>query len=900
MIVRHWVLYPGILMLVLFLSCIQLQAQSLLDQSVSNFKSDGLSAIDAIIEIGEKADINISFSSDIFENNHPVFIKKRTASIQTLLGLCLKEEFIQYEVKGESIILTARPRRQKSISGFIRDAESGEPLIGAYAIHSTSGRGTTSNEYGFYSLTHAEGYHHITVSYVGYQSITRYIKLDGNKNLNFKLVPNNSLIEVVVEASRYDSIDYEKIPHSSQSNKPSLEQKDISEGASLGGEKDILQLAYLKPGVQSGVGGLGGMHVRGGHEDQNLILMDGVTVYNHAHALGIISIFNSSAINQSQLIKGGFSAKYGGRLSSVLDVRTKEGNINKYQGELHLGTFASRLTFQGPFKRGKAGFFLSVRRTHLDPIIKGISRLAKQNESTNGVTNYTFYDINAKIHWAIGKRDKLYFSFYRGGDNYKDENINSEFQNVNIDGQLLAANVFRTTIQQLKWGNRIQSIRWNRKINNKMFMNMTTVYSNYNYGSLQGAEVELKIFPDNEIDDYANTYSRISNQVQETGIKLDFDYVINTVHALEFGTNINFKNYSPSITYVENTTIAQDSIFQTIGGASTSNNHYSNEIVFYAEDKIHVGKWFLQLGLYASTFESDSNNRYYALEPRVNVTYQYRPKLNFNFTATRMTQNIHLLSNEGVSLPNDLWVPATQNARPQSAWQTSLGMNWDFHSDWAFNTELYYKYLKNVIAFRERIENPQVTDIVVTDWEDEVIQGNGKGMGWESMIKKKSGNTNGWISYTLSKSNRRFPLLNDGNSFPYSYDRRHLIQVVFNQRIYEKLNFSANWVYGTGRPITLIATNTLSFFQNSESEIIGSINSYKLPDYHRLNIGFDFHFPKKWGGQKLSLGLYNAYNEVNVFYQYYQKEVGDESGLVLNSVTFLPIFPTLGYSIYFN
>jgi len=324
------------------------------------------------------------------------------------------------------------------------------------------------------------------------------------------------------------------------------------------------------------------------------------------------------------------------------------------------------------------------------------------------------------------------------------------------------------------------------------------------------------------------------------------------------------------------------------------NAQISWEISTYVQHKISEGNLTLDMGIYASLFANDGK-AYYSVEPRLIANMRVLRGFNVNFTATRMTQNIHLLSNESINLPNDLWVPATRKAKPQSAWQTSLGFNWNINKKLSYSAEGYYKKMKNLLAYRARIENPQIGTIVAKEWEDAIVQGEGESYGLETMFIKKGKKTNGQVSYTYSKTNRQFESLNDGVAFPYSYDRRHLIQVMLQQKLADHINLSANWTYGTGRPITLISTDIISFFQDNDAEIISDINGHRLPDFHQLNIGLDFHFKKKWGGHKLSLGLYNAYNNENAFFQYKDRYSTDDE---LTTIPYLPVLPSFSYSFY--
>lgn len=869
---------------------ILLGAQSILEQEIT-FKVQNLPVKETLIRLSEQANINISFSGDIFANNNPISIHTK-ASIKKILERCLRHQNIIYKINGNGIILIPKPSKNHTLSGYIEDENSGERLIGAYIIDSETGLGSTTNEYGFFSLTLNKGTYKLLVSYVGYNEKIQEIDLIQNTNLNLKLTPNNTLQEVIVEAKRGDSIKF--APFSYPENKEEeLNHRDFSQGASLGGESDLLQMAYLKPGVQTGVGGFGGLHVRGGHEDQNLILMDGVTVYNPSHSLGLISIFNTSAINQVSFIKSGFSAKYGGRLSAVLDVRTKEGNIHAFQGEAQTETFASRLTIQGPILTEKAGFFVSVRRTHWDPLIKKISRLVKG--ANRGFVNYEFYDINAKVHWKIKENDKIYYSYYLGGDNYINENTNGR---IELDSQNVMMAISEYDRTDISWGNSIQSFRWNHQYGSKMFSNLTAVYSRYNYTNYNGSEY-LQSDPDTGIiSDFVSSYSYLENKIQEMGAKIDFDYIPNPNRSFSFGASYNQKIFAPGIVILENF-IPEESPKQELRDSLVVDKLRSNEVIFYFQSQLQYKKFSIDAGLYHSIFINEKKP-YISLEPRLDITYWISNVSRLRFTATKMTQNIHLLSNEGVSLPNDLWVPSTKRVHPQKAWQSSIGWRWNWNKHYSLTIETYYKYLKDVIAFRERIENPQISNIVNPDWEDEVIRGNGHSYGLETIIQKKEGNSTGWISYTLSRSIRKYPDLNNGIAFPYSFDRKHLIQIVYNQKISEKVSFAANWIYGTGRPITLIAARVFSFSQNNDTDVLGGINAHRLPDYHKINIGFDFHFKKKWGGQKFSAGFYNAYNQKNILYEFYEKDINGDISSSLVKIPFLPIFPTISYSIYFE
>lgn len=867
-----------------------LAGQSLLDKEI-NFKTQQTSIPDALFLLSEQTNLTISFDSAIFPKNKKISINE-TASIESILSQCLKDYHIQYELDGKTILLQAKQRIKLTLSGYIEDASTGEKLIGANVYHPKSGKGTSSNEYGFFSLTLLEGNYNIEFSYLGYQIESQSIVLDKNQRLKIRMKPSLTLAEIVVVASSKEASSLHKNMNSESLTK--LNPSKNTAAVSLGGELDILQHTYALAGVETGPDGFGGMHVRGGEVGQNLTLMDGVPVYNPSHTLGLISIFNANTVNHASFLKGGFDAKYGGRISSVLDVRTKEGNNQRFAGELRLGLLSSSLSFEGPIVKDKASFFLSARRSFIKPWISLYTILADEFPSIN----YNFQDFNAKINGKISKKDQLYFSFYMGGDVFLNED-NFVENSFTEDG-----NTFEVTdnfTQRLTWGNLISSLRWNHQYGPKLFSNLTATYSRYKYDNFSGTTF-TSLAIETEEENNSDAYLEVQSNIIERTIKLDYDYSLSPTHHLTFGGSFQHRGFDSGILYADDFESELDSAEAFLEELFEENYYNANEFALYVQDEIDLQKLSLKLGIRSTGFKTEDKT-YYALEPRFSIAYRFNPKIEWNASATYMTQYVHLLSSFGAGLPNDIWAPSTDFIKPQRSWQFTMGTHWKITKGLSFHSEFYYKNMNQLIAYGEGIIGPQLTEVNPEDWEEEIVQGTGESYGWENTLRQKSSRYSLGLNYTLSKSTRTFAALNQGQAFPFSFDQRHAINTFVNYKISDKIHLSSTWEFGSGRPITLIrsAEGNFLFGENfQEVETLSSKNEYRLSPNHKLNIGFDFYFRKKWGGHQFSLGTYNTYNRQNTLYEYYVTDFENSQNSSLRKVSLLPILPTISYRIFFE
>ncbi len=732
---------------------------------------------------------------------------------------------------------------QTQLSGYIKDAATGESLIGATIWQPALKVGANANQYGFYSLNISSDTATLEVRYVGYEPITQFVSLKKDSVLNFNLKLADELSEVVVKASR---------PNVALTKMSSMTIKaaEIKNIPALMGEVDVLKAIQLMPGIQSGSEGSSGIYVRGGGPDQNLILLDGVPVYNASHLFGFFSVFNADAINNVEVIKGGFPARYGGRLSSVIDINMKEGNMQNWQADGGIGIIASRLSVEGPIIKDKASIILSARRTYIDILARPLIRAASDSDTDLG---YFFYDFNGKANYIISEKDRIYVSAYTGTDKFyaKDSYGNDQRGDSYYEDE---AGIY--------WGNVTTAVRWNHLINNKLFVNTTATYSKYGF-NLFNESFSRTATQDTTYTD--NFYAAYNSGIQDYGLRFDFDYFLNNRHSLKFGTQYIYHIFQPEAFNFEGD-------FGDDTELPVTKPIFGNEYMLYIEDEFEVSdKIKLNIGLNNSAFYVNKN-WYYSFQPRLSGRYLFNETLSLKASYAQMAQFLHLLTNSGIGLPTDLWVPATENVKPQLSKQLALGLHKSLKQDrYEASVETYYKEMDNLIEYKEGANFIDVTD----NWETKIATGRGWSYGGEFLIRKNSGRLNGWIGYTLSWNNRQFEELNFGEVFPYKYDRRHDISVVANYKVSDGFEVNATWVYGTGNAITLpVATYPELNPNGGTIEDYGYYrdvyqysdrNAYRMPAYHRADIGLSWRKEKKWGERTWNLSVYNLYNRQNPF-----------------------------------
>jgi hypothetical protein len=765
-----------------------------------------------------------------------------------------------------------------TISGYIRDAETGEALIGAYAIHNKTQSGTTSNNYGFYSITLPADSVEVVFSYIGYVSHTLKLDLKSSINIDVRLSTSILLNEVVItDRERY------KIEEQSQMSSIDIPISQIKAIPALLGEADVLKALQLLPGVQSGGEGQSGLYVRGGSPDQNLILLDGVPVYNASHLFGFFSVFNTDAIKDVKLIKGGYPARYGGRLSSVIDIAMKEGNNQKVAGTASIGLIASRLTIEGPLGSENTSFIISARRTYIDILASPLIRQSFKSANSSGNAGYYFYDLNAKVNHKISNKDRVFLSVYGGRDKfYFNERYKSgsNFEDYSDIG--------------LGWGNLTAAARWNRQWTPKLFSNTTLTYSQYNLNN----KVEFgTLFPETKQKNiFALDYLA---GIRDWGIKSEFDYLPNPDHHIRFGANWTYHQFNPGrFLLKEESTVNNVNRIDTVG----QNQVFAHETYLYIEDDIRINeKIKVNVGLHASFFLVNQAI-YPSLQPRISARYLLPNSSSLKVSFATMQQFIHLLAYEGIGLPTDLWVPSTERIRPQQSWQAALGYSRTIQKNIEFSAEIYYRKMSNVISYDD---GQGIFDI--SDWQDRVIQGKGYSYGLELFLQKKYGKLNGWVGYTLSWTMRQFDELNQGRPFPFRYDRRHDISIVAIYDFNDRIDLSGTWIFGTGNAITLPNSqfpgtsdgfNFINTFQT-----FGERNDFRMGNYHRMDIGINFKKQKKYYHRTWSFGAYNVYSRNNPFFIYLGSEPADFDP-VTGATSFKPalkqvsLFPIIPYATW--
>lgn len=770
-----------------------------------------------------------------------------------------------------------------TISGYVTEQGSGENLLGVSVYVPALKLGTVTNDYGFFSLSLPLGTHEVYVSYMGYSTLIKNIALSEDAVLNFELSENaEALNEVVVSAD-------EKIKDSkvTQMSTLKINPSDIQDIPALLGEKDVLKSLQLLPGIQGGTEGSAGFFVRGGTPDQNLIILDDAVVYNANHLFGFFSVFNGDAIKSVEAYKGGFPARFGGRLSSVIKIDMKDGNKEKLSGKVNIGLISSSMLLEGPINKGKTSFILSARRTYADVLAQPFL-----NDET-GRGGYYFADVNFKVHHIFSPKDKLYWSTYYGRDkfysSYKDEFSNGK--------------------TNLGWGNITSTLRWNHQFSDKLFVNTSAIFSNYDF-SIDAREA-------NTFNEEEQKYSFASSSgIDDLSLKTSFDYYPNSNHTVRFGAEVTSHQFTPQRVLIK------DDFVDNVDKKQELN---SIEGAVYIEDDWRITERLkISPGVRLSYFNYENTN-YINPEARLATAYNLRPDLALKASYTNMNQYIHLLSSSGIGLPTDLWVSSTDNVKPQVSNQIAIGLAKDFFDkDYSLTVEGYYKTMDNIIAYREGASFLALNDLETgadLNWEESITTGEGWAYGTEILFRKQTGNFTGWAGYTLSWSERLFEELNLGQKFFDRYDRRHDISLVGIYKPHERITFSATWVLATGNNYTLPNLQRLqdntgfriplqgnNFFNQGLTDFATQRNNFRGETSHRLDVAVQFHKQKENGRERTwSFSLYNAYARQNPFIYTVDSanrefEPGDPNATdekQLTRISVLVLIPSINYILKF-
>ena len=792
----------------------------------------------------------------------------------------------------------AQPRGTATVSGYITDQGSAETLIGAGVLVEEEGRknptGAVTNAYGYYTLTIPRGKVSLQYSYVGYESQAIELDLRRDTTISIALRPSAEIREATVVAQKDAGI------QSTYLGSIDIPLVHIQRTPVVFGEADVLKAIQLMPGVQGGNEGFTGLYVRGGGPDENLILLDGVPIYNVDHMLGILSVFQTEAVKKVTLYKGSFPARYGGRVSSIVDIRTNDGNMKETHGTIGVGALTEKFHLEGPIIKDKLSYSLSARGLHtvfLDPFIRYFGK--RIDNSSDVYANYFFYDLNGKISWRPTEKDRFFLGSYNGRDqmNIRFDEDESTFSDK--DG-------FNKTKVGIGWGNNVVSLRWNHVFSNQLFSNTTFAYNRYQMSMASGMKSQGRDY-DGMRYVYDVNIDYLSG-IRDWSAKMDFDYVPSPKHLVKFGAEYVYHTFLPqTLSAVMFTQEGSEETHeeQKFGNATPYRGH---DISVYAEDDFSVGDHLtVNPGLHLSLFNTEGKS-YWNLQPRVSAKYAWDGGWSVKTGYARMAQYVHLLSSAQISLPVDLWVPITKDIKPVTSDQFSAGVYYDGIKGWEFSVEGYYKSMHNILEYSDGTSFFGNS----ANWQKNVEMGEGLARGVELFVEKKDGPTTGWLGYTLAWSDRVFPdgTINGGKPFPYRYDRRHNLSLVVNHQFNKKLALSATWTYASGGTMTVPERQTQVMYPDGSvatEDYSPSRNNYRLPPSHRLNLSLNHTKQKRHGQAVWSFGVYNAYNNMNpnfVFSDYSTDYDASSPGTYhkkqeLTKITILPILPSISYTYKF-
>lgn len=791
-----------------------------------------------------------------------------------------------------------------TISGYMYERGSMESLPGGLVYDPVSQTAATTNTYGFYTLTlpYRDSLY-VVFSSFGYMTDTLRIDKAIDYEYDAKLAKITTLEAVNITAEKNNT---ELVQMSSIS----LTAKEVKNVPMLFGEKDVFKTLLLMPGVQSGSEGTSGIYVRGGGPDQNLIILDEATIYNANHLLGFFSIFNGDAIKSVELVKGGFPARYGGRLSSVIDVTMKDGNKESFHGEGGVGLISSNLMLEGPIVKDKSSFMISGRATYLDLFLVPIMKIVADGSSLG----YYFFDLNAKFNYTISKKDKIYVSAYYGQDKFHlSENYSSGF----LDREKFNVGLY--------WQNATATARWNHLFTSKVFSNMSFVFSDYKMNTYSKYNWHYR--ENNQIIDESFS-SDFNSGIRDYTLKYDVSFIPNASHKILAGAAVTYHEARPNAMMMKMDTTTMRKVEKAPG----------LEYAVYAEDEINIRNRFkINPGIRLVCF-SVPHKTYFSPEPRLSVSYNILSNLAVKASYAMMSQDMLLLSTSTIGLPTDLWVPVTDKVKPQRSQQVALGLHYDLKKPrLSFSLEGYYKKMDNLLAYKEgssffisMIENlldetPAAASDFQNQWSEQVTSGQGWSYGMEFLIRKEVGKFTGWIGYTLSWTKQQFDELNFGKPFFARYDRRHDVSIVLMYSPTPKINLSLSWTFATGNAVTLpnsvyMSQTMDSYLQQIQSpdhdpnygyyygyiENYGEKNNIRMKPFHHLDVGVQFIKPHKKAGQSIfEISIYNVYNHKNPFFYFveddYTSYYGNNNRAVqkIKQISIFPMIPTFTYHFKF-
>lgn len=851
---------------------------------------------------------------------HPIRIAPDdTRSLEEILNAELQGTGITYRITRNHILLFApqpvaasHEVRTHTLYGYVIDRDSKETLIGAN-VYVPQGKcpgdmpislcGTSTNEFGHFSITLPEGETLIETSYIGYWKDARTIRLTHDSLITISLKPSNTLEEIIVDADRPETG-----ITSSRVGTSTIAVKQIANTPSLLGEADVLKTLQYQPGVQPGMAGQVSMSVHGGDADQNLFLLDGMMLYNVDHVMGFESAFMPDAVKHVDFFRSSFPSRYGGRLSSVTDVRTKDGDMQQYHGIFSIGLLSSHLSLEGPIVKDRTSFIVSARRSYADWMINAFKRPLDISLDHFGLY---FTDVNAKVNHKFSDRDRLYLSFYYGRDVISvDDCSTNEYEKYKSTAR---------TLIDMHWGNTLYHARWNHIFSPKLFANLTLGYNRFTLTNL--AQVEAREYRSAVLSNEQMSSLEFRSGIDDLSAMMDFDYHPLPAHHIRFGAQYTLHQFRPEIQSSQVKLFEQGVISTDEKFRSSNEVLFGHESALYAEDDLSLGeRWQLNAGLRASLF-STQNKTFPALEPRLSACLLLPEGWRAKASYSLMHQYVHKITSSQISSPSDLWVPVTKTMKPMSAHQGATGISYEGMKGWELSVDAYWKEMYNIIDIIDGANFFGNTKA----WETKVTSGRGRAYGMALSVNRTTGRTTGMLNYTLSKSDRWFPngLVNSGQHYPYRYDRRHVVHLLVQHQLTPNIELNAGWNFASGALTTVAKQQTIYMEPQADSpwgvamqeaDYFSSRNNYRMEPTHQLDLGINIHHATRHGERIWNFSLMNAYCHLNQDLIYAMLESEDKvlgqnadgspivertDRRVLKQVTVIPLLPSFTYTYKF-
>lgn len=880
-----------ILLFLVGLSCFVL-GQGFIDKKI-DFKVENIPIDQAINKLASQTGIDIAYSKNFF-GEATVTVDEQHESVRNILKKILADTPVEYKTLGENrVLLFIGKVEYKTVSGYVENAETGERVVGARVTSVDYGAGSLTNEYGFFSFQIPANKTNVSVRSVGFKPFEQEVSVTTNSaSLNLKIIPAEDLPAIVVDGrEKMQELAYSAV-NIDRDNITEISPRMAKEIPTLSGQTDFVRVVQMLPGVQGQSDGFGGVSIRGGESGQNLMLMDGSPVYIPYHLLGLYSTYNPETVKTVKVVKGNFPARYGGAVSSILDVRIREGDLYHWKASADVNFITAGVCIEGPLKKGKGSFMIAGRYSPGAYFFKpAITRMYSLSQSDN--LESTFYDVNMKVNYKFSEKDHIYLSFFSGKD-------------VVFQSSLFQIDIFNKSFLNfdLDWQNTLGSLRWNHLFSQSLFLNTTFTYSRFSNRFSSQNEFQY-IDPSLSYNDLFVIDNRSENL--DLGVKTDFDYTLTEKHKLRFGLNYNYRNFAPNFYALHQTTFDTedpdfgedifdyDRYYETQGVPT----YFIHEGAAYLEDHIKLTRWYFNLGARLSGFYH-KNSEYLNIEPRILTNYAITEKMNASLALNRRVQYLHLIANPSIQLPNDLWLPASHSIKPQELYEAETALEYRFTPQFKLILTGYYRHFNDLYSYPSSLEFLLDTnDYDYTNY-DYLVKGQSDSKGLELLTDYSDSRKGLLFTYTLSKTTHKFDSINLGIPYRAYLDRRHQVNVAFHYDLTKSVKVGLNWVYNSPRPkINVLQFSSNGVFPNIDEDPPGKKNTTQGSSYNRFDINIQFNHTGKKVKHQLQFGIYNFLNARNTAFYQFQYIDSSTDEVISTPLASLPILPSFSYRISF-